>query len=131
MKTEEDIFRKPTYKTWILSKNRHTIEAFIEATNNEINEEIAHIKPSKYSNLSRGEQKALWDLQERDDVVIVNADKVVAVVIMDVTDYIDQTAGNNETVNNVTERFQKENLIIKNVVEGLKTTSPWTPRFYI
>ena len=56
---------------------------------------------------------------------------MVAVVVMDVTDYIDQTAGNNETVNNVTERFQKENLIIKNVVEGLKTTSPWTPRFYI
>ena len=40
-------------------KNRHTIEAFIEATNNEIDEEIAHIKPPKYSNLSRGEQKAL------------------------------------------------------------------------
>ena len=59
MKTEEDIFRKPPYKTWILSKNCHTTEAFIEATNNEINEEIAHIKPPKYSNLSRGEQKAL------------------------------------------------------------------------
>ena len=27
----------------------------------------------------------------------------------------DQTVGNNETVNNVIERFQKENLISKNV----------------
>ena len=59
---------------------------------------------------------------------------------MDVTDYIekaerqlskDQTAANNETVNNVTERFQRENVITKTVAEGLKTTSPRTPRFYI
>ena len=98
----------------------HTIETFIEATNNEINEEIAHIKLPKYSNLSKGEQEALEDPQERDDIVIVNADKGGAV-----TDYIekaerqlnnkehycqlskDQTAANNETVNNVIERFSK------------------------
>ena len=42
-----------------------------------------------------------------------------------------QTAANNETVNNVIKRFQKENLITKNVAEGLKTTLPRTPRFYI
>ena len=71
-------------------KNHHTIEAFIEATNNEINEEIAHIKPPKYSNLSKGEQNALEDLQERDDIVIVNVDKGGAVVIMDVTNYIEK-----------------------------------------
>ena len=35
----------------------------------------------------------------------------------------DQTAVNNETVNNVIEMFQKENLITKKVAEGLKTTS--------
>ena len=43
----------------------------------------------------------------------------------------DQTAANKEIVNNVTERFQNENLITKNVAEGLRTTSPRTPRFYI
>ena len=60
---------------------------------------------------------------------------------MDITDYIekaerqlnnkehyrqlskDQTAANNETVNNVIERSQKENIITKNVAEGLKTAS--------
>ena len=71
-------------------KNHHTIEAFIEATNNEINEEIAHTKPPKYSNLSKGEQNALEDLQERDDIVIVNVDKGGAVVITDVTNYIEK-----------------------------------------
>ena len=58
-KTEEDIFRKPTDKTWIPPKNHHAIATFIEATNNKINKEIAHIKPAKYSNLLKGEQKAL------------------------------------------------------------------------
>ena len=42
-----------------------------------------------------------------------------------------QTAADNQTVNNVIESFQKENLITKNVAKWLKTTSPWTPRFYI
>ena len=37
----------------MVSQNNHTIETFIEATNNEINEEIAHIKPTNYSNLSK------------------------------------------------------------------------------
>ena len=43
----------------------------------------------------------------------------------------DQTAANNKTVNNVTERFQKDTLITKNIAEGLKTTSSRTPKFYI
>ena len=47
-KTEEDIFKKPNDKTWIPQKNHHTIETFIEGTNNKINKEIAHIKPPKY-----------------------------------------------------------------------------------
>ena len=49
-KAYEDIFRKPTDKTWIPPN----IETFIEATNNEINEKIAHIKPPNYSNFSKG-----------------------------------------------------------------------------
>ena len=73
-----------------IEKNDHTIETFIEATNNEINKEIAHIKSPKYSNLSKGEQKALEDLQERDNIVIVNVDKGRAVIVMDVTNYIEK-----------------------------------------
>ena len=73
-----------------IEKNHHTIETFIEATNNEINKEIAYIKSPKYSNLSKGEQKALVDLQERDNIVIVNADKGKAAIVMDVTNYIEK-----------------------------------------
>ena len=63
-----------------------------------------------------------------------NVDKGVAVAIMDLTDYIgkaigqliiknhyfqlskDQTAANNETVNNIVERFHRESVINKNIV---------------
>ena len=38
--TEEGIFRKWTNKTWFPNNNRHGIETFIEATRNEINNEI-------------------------------------------------------------------------------------------
>ena len=39
-----------------------------------------------------------------------------------------QTAANNEAFNNVIEKFQKLNLVTKNVAEGLKTSSIWTTR---
>ena len=63
-----------------------------------------------------------------------NVDKGVAVAIMDLTDYIgkaigqliiknhyfqlskDQTAANNEIVNNIVERFHRESVINKNIV---------------
>ena len=71
-------------------KTHRTIETFLEATNNKINKKIAHIKPPKYLNLSKGKQKALEDLQLFDGIVIVNANKGGAEVIMDVTDYIEK-----------------------------------------
>ena len=136
--------KNPLVKHGCPTKATILLKHLQKLTNNQINEEIAHIKLPKYSNLLKGEQKALEDLQEGDDIVIADADKGEAV-----TDYEekaerqlnnkehycqlskDQTAANNETVNNVVGRFQKENLITKNVAEGLKTTSTRTPRFYI
>ena len=79
-----------------------------------------------------------------------NVDKGVAAATMDLTDYIgkaigqliikdhycqlskDKTAANNETVNNIIERFQRENVINKNVLaKRLRGTLLWTTRFYI
>ena len=56
-------------------KISHTVETFKEARNCKIDKEVAQIKPPRCSNLSKGVQKALRDLQERHDIVIVNADK--------------------------------------------------------
>ena len=89
-KQKKIYLENPLIKHGYPERRHHTIETIIEATNNEINEEIAHIKPPKYSNLLKGEQKALEDLQERDDIVIINSAKGGAVAIMHVTDYIEK-----------------------------------------
>ena len=38
--TEEDLFKKATNKIWVPNNNHCGIETFIEATRNEINDEI-------------------------------------------------------------------------------------------
>ena len=84
-----------------------------------------------------------------EDIIITNADKGGAVVIVDTKDYIkeserqlndkdnyhilpqDPTLGNNKLVNQVIDRFEKEKLITDKIAHGLKTSGPRTPRFYI
>ena len=95
--TEEDIFRKCTNKTWFPNSNHHSIQIFIEATRNEINNEIKKTKQSNYSNLSVKEQKAWQELQSRDDIVIIEGDKSDAVVIRDVEDYIKEREDSSTT----------------------------------
>ena len=98
--TEEYIFRKPTNKTWVPNNNHQSIETFIEATRNEINHEIEKTKRPNYSNLSVKEQKALQELQFRDDIVTTDADKGGAVVILDVEDYVKEAERQLHNTNN-------------------------------
>ena len=95
--TEEDTFRKPTNKTWVPNSSHHSIETFIEATRNEINNETEKSKRPNYSNVFVREQKALQELQSRNDIVITDADKGGVVVLLDVEDYIKKRKGNFTT----------------------------------
>ena len=75
------------------NNNHHSIETFIEATHNEINNEIEKTKRSNYSNLSVNKQKELYkSYKSRDDIVITGADIGGAAVILDVVDYIKEAA---------------------------------------
>ena len=83
----------------------------------------------------------------RDDIVIINADKGDAVVIMDVNDYIreakpqlneprdyevlakDPTTTNNDLINQTIDRFTKEQLINDNIANGLKNHHLEPPSF--
>ena len=127
--------------------NHHSIETFIEATRNEIREKIEKKRPSKYSNLTAKERNALQEQQSRNHIVITDADKWGAVVILDIEGYVKEaerqlnnkenyrkvnyypTTANNETIHKVISRFQKENLLSKNICEGLKTENSKTPYF--
>ena len=125
------------------------IQTFIEAIRSEINNEIEKTTRTGYSNLSVKEQKALLELQSRDGIVIKEAEKGGAVVILDVEDYIkdaerqlhstenykilnhNPTTTNKYTLNKKVKRFYKENLISKNIAKGLKIESHKSPHFYL
>ena len=99
--TEEGVFRKPTNKTWVPNNNHHSIDTFMEAAHNEINNEIEKTKRPNYSNLFVKEQKTLQKLQSRDSIVITEADKGDAVVMLDVEDYLkeaERQLHNTETI---------------------------------
>ena len=86
----------------------------------------------------------MQELQPGNDTVITDVNKGRSIVILDVEDYVkeaerqlknkenyrkmnyDVSTANNETIKKVTLRFQKENLLRKNISKELKTENPNT-----
>ena len=86
---------------------------------------------------------------KRNDIIICNAVKGGAVVILDVKDYIkeadrqlsdehfnkklpkDATLLHGELVNNAIEHIKNRNLISEKLANGLKVSDPRTPLFYL
>ena len=87
------------------------------------------------------------DLGKRNDIIITKADKGVAVVILDVENYIkeahrqlndeqcykrldnDPTKHHAVKVHEAIDKFRIEGLLTDKVASGLKTTNPKTPKF--
>ena len=130
------------------SKKHHTVETIRKATNNDIDATIKKLKRPKCSKLSEKEKKLLEEVKVRNEIVITNADKGGAVVIMGVKDYVEEcerqldnignynrlqkgpTATNNELVHSVIKRFETVKLFRQNIAEELKINTPRNPRFY-
>ena len=68
-------------------KPSYVINIYIEATQEELECKMENQKLPPFNNLTKGERTALKELNERDDIVITEADNVGAVVIIDVKDY--------------------------------------------
>ena len=86
------------------------------------------------------------ELTKRKDIIITNADKGGAVVIMDVEKYINEgnrqlsnkcnykklqetpTLQDSNLVNDTIDRFKKENLLSKKLADGLKSVNPKNPK---
>ena len=86
----EKIFNKSN-STWEPKEIHHTANTFIEDFTQKINnslQEQRNIKTIPKKNLTKHEEKALKDLMKRNDIIICNADKGGAVVILDVKDDI-------------------------------------------
>ena len=136
-------------KIWTPPNNHHTINTYVEVVKKDIEQSKTVPLKKIRSNLSKDKKVALKDLSKQDDIIITNADKGRAVVIMDVNDYIgeakrqlneprnykvlakDPTTTNNDLINQTIDRFTKEQLINDNIANGLKNPSPRTPQFYI
>ena len=79
---------------WALNKYHHVIETFIKATQkNEVKDELKTIRACRCTNLPEKKKKKKKKKKsirrtKIEDIVITNADKGSAVVIVDVKDYI-------------------------------------------
>lgn len=138
-----------TNKTWEPKNVHHTISTFLESFTKEVNESIHSNEPRKACNLNKHEIKALSDLMNRNDIIICNADKGGATVIMDVNDYIkeanrqlndethykklqsDPTSTHLNLINDTIERFKKDKLLSEKLANSLKITEARTPLFYL
>ena len=100
-------------------------------------------------NLSKKETKALNDLKDRENIVVTKADKGGAIVVTDVSDYIEEA--NRQLSNRTVYKKVEENptslhaAYVDNTIEGLKlqghldekmanqlkTSNPKTPRLYL
>ena len=78
--------------TWQPKEVHHTVQTFIEDFTQRINNELQNTDFNKKQlmNLKKEEQEALESLMKRTDIIICNADKGGAVVIMDVKNYIEE-----------------------------------------
>ena len=138
-----------TDKTWTPKNIHHTVSTFLESFNNSIDTQLQQNQHRSTSNLSKEEKTALNALSKRDDVIFCNADKGGAVVIWDVSDYINEamkqlndknfyrtlpsnpTPTHCELINSTIDRFKQSKQLENKLADGLKTLEPRTPRFYL
>ena len=149
MMTRAGSSNKIKTKEWTPPNKHHTINSYAKAVKKDIEQSQTVTLRKIRINLSKDKKLALKDLSKRDDIIITNADKGGAVVIMDVNDYIrhakyqlndsknykvlakDPTSTNNDLVSQIIHRFTKEQLINENIANGLKNPSPRTSQFCI
>ena len=137
--------------TWTPKENHHSIETFIKAVNKSVESVIRGNPIKSKSNLDKRERErdALKELSERTDMLITNADKGGAAVILETKDYIneanrqlnvtssykklpnDPTVTHNKLINDAIDRFKQEQLMPKETAETLKIKDPEVPKFHM
>ena len=79
--------KEPNIKSktnWESKKNHHTVETFIEAVNKDIVERFSDTKKLPKNNLTDTDKNTIEYFSKRNDLVITEADKGGATVILDV-----------------------------------------------
>ena len=73
---------------WQPKNNHHTVEIFVEAVENNVENILQEKKKLPRNNLSESNKAAIDYFTKQDDIVISKADKGRATVILDVEKYI-------------------------------------------
>ena len=76
--------------TWEPPKNHHTINRFIEALNNDVDELFQQKQTLPRNNISQHERNVINKFSKPEDLVFTKADKGGAIVILEVGDYIEK-----------------------------------------
>ena len=144
-------YKPKSNKNWLPKDIHHSVKTFIESLKDDMNSTTTtnSCQPHTRSNLTKGEIDSLYELKNRDDIIVTKADKGGAVVIMNVDDYIKEanrqlnntefytklitnpTTTNYDIVNNTIQTFVKEKLLPEQVAKALVVDNPKTARFYL
>ena len=74
-KDENTIFIPEKQKPWTHSQNHCSTETFIDLVQQDINDAKIMNTKRPQDNLTKGEQRALEELSEKDDIIITSAGK--------------------------------------------------------
>ena len=123
----------------------HIIETFIESFQKQIDQNPSEATPRNTYNLSTEERLALQQLRQKNDIIIIKADKGGAVTILSLEDYIadaykqlnntqcykkltyDPTKQHAETINDTIDMFKANQKLREKIADGLKPHNPKTP----
>ena len=144
-----DISNIKPKSTWKPQKNYHTINTFIEALDDNIDELFKQKQTFPRNNISQHEKKIISKLSKQKVLVFTKADKGGTTVIVDVGDYVekdnkevkyenyykkienDPTHDNLKVVNDTLDTFHRQQILPKNIAENLEITNIRTPHSYI
>ena len=87
---ENRIFQPNKNKGWAPDKNHYSIDTFVKAVKKDIECTKTFRLKQPHPNLDKSEKgiKKIKELSKREDIIMTNADKGGAVVIVDLSDYI-------------------------------------------
>ena len=88
--TTSDIPNIKPRSNWESQKDHHTINTFIEAVVNDIEEILEQNHTLPRNNISKAEKTIINEFSKRDDLVFTKADKGGATVILHVENYIEK-----------------------------------------
>ena len=139
--------RLKSNSNWLPDKLPSCVETFITATNHDT--KSSKTKKLPCDNLTKSEREALLNLQKRNDIIITKADKGVAVVILDIKDYIDEanrqlndtnnyeqldfdpTELHTEKIKSEINNLKNENLLTLRTANSLLEKKIKTPEFHL